>query len=479
MTDDARTTDTGAKESTDTPAAESTDTHVDVLVIGWGKGGKTVAGTLARAGRRVAVVEQAESNIGGSCINIACVPTKALIHDAERRGPDEDPQASFTAAVERRDALTAGLRHRNFTMLDDLDAVLLISGRAEFIGDRTVRVTGGPETLTVSADTVLINTGTVAALPPVEGAELGGRIHDSVSLQHVDPFPASLIVVGGGYVGLEFASMFAQFGAEVTVLDRGSRSLRAEDPDVAETVTATLADDGVRIVHDAEVTGIADDEDTATVRCRVAGQEETFTAEAVLLAVGRAPTTAGLGLEAAGVDVDERGFVNVDDRLRTSAPGVFAIGDINGGPMFTYISLDDNRIIADQLLGSGQRSTADRRAVPYTVFVSPPLARVGLTETEARAEGFDVLVGAKPMAQIAAAPRAKIDGDPRGLVKVVVDAKTDRIVGAALMHVHAEEVINVVALAMRHDVTATEMRTAIYSHPSTTEALNEVLAALE
>lgn len=452
--------------------------HADLLVIGWGKGGKTLAGTAARAGQRVVVVEQSEAMIGGSCINIACIPTKILIHDAESRRDSDDPQAAFTAAVERRDTLTGAMRKKNFSMLDDLDSVLLVTGRAEFVGEREVQVTGGSDTMRITADAVLINTGSTANLPPIHGAAIGGRIHDSESLQHVAPLPASLVVVGGGYVGLEFASMFAHFGAKVTVLDRGSRPLRGEDADVAEVVASALADDGVTIINGASVTGIDDGEQTARVSYQLDGADTSIDAEAVLLAVGRAPATTGLGLDRAGVEVDERGYVVVDDHLRTSADGVFALGDVNGGPMFTYVSLDDNRIVADQLFGDGRRSTADRKAVPYSMFVTPPLARVGLTEHAAREQGFAVKVGVKAMADIAAAPRAKIEGDPRGIVKLVVDGATDLVLGAALVHVHSQEVINMVALAMRHDITASELRDSIYTHPSATEALNEVLGVL-
>ncbi|MGC2941270.1 MULTISPECIES: FAD-dependent oxidoreductase [unclassified Brevibacterium] len=453
--------------------------HVDLLVIGWGKGGKTLAGTMARAGEKVAVVEESEMMIGGSCINIACIPTKILVHDAENKRAADDTDEYFAKAVNRRDTLTGTMRKKNYSMLAELDSVLLVSGRAEFTGEREVRVTGGADTMTITADTVVVNTGSVANIPPIDGAELGGRIHDSESLQHVDPFPGRLVIVGGGYIGLEFASMFAHFGSKVTVLDRGPRPLANEDDDVAEVVAQALADDGVTIINNASVTAVGDGSESATVSFEVGGEQKTIDADAVLLAVGRKPATADLNLEKAGIDTDERGFITVDDHLRTSADSVFAFGDVKGGPMFTYISLDDNRILADQLLGEGKRSTKDRSSVPYTMFLTPPVARVGLTEKAAREEGYEIKVGAKLMADIAAAPRAKIEGDPRGIVKFVVDAKTDHILGAALVHVHSQEVINTVALAMRHDITATELRDTIYTHPSATEALNEVLGALK
>lgn len=453
--------------------------HVDLLVIGWGKGGKTLAGVAARKGLRVAVVEQSDDMIGGSCINVACVPTKILVHAADERRDTDDADAYFASAVDRRDSLTAAMRKKNFEMLADLDSVLLVSGPATFVGERRVEVRAGDEVLQLTADNVVINTGSLPATPSIDGAQVGGRIHDSETIQHVDPLPRSLVVVGGGYVGLEFASMFAHFGAKVTVLDRGERPLKREDEDVAATAAKVLDEDGVHIASGAEVTAISDDGTHVRVDYTVEGAAQRIEADAALLALGRTPATTGLGLDSAGVDVDERGFVVVDSQLRTSADGVFAVGDVNGGPQFTYVSLDDNRILQDQLFGKGDRTTDDRVAVPYTLFLTPPLARVGLSEAEARGQGCDVKVGVKQVADIAAAPRAKIDGDPRGIVKIVVDAGTDLVLGAALMHVHAEEVINLIALAIRHEITASALRDSIYTHPSMTEALNEVLGALK
>ena len=449
--------------------------HVDLLVIGWSKGGKTLAGVAARKGMRVALIEQSDSMIGGSCINVACVPTKALVHAADQRRDSDDVASYFSTAVTRRDTLTAAMRQRNFEMLDSVDSVLLVSGRAEFIGERRVAVTAGDELLMITADTVIINTGSRPATPPIDGARVGGRIHDSETIQHVSPLPRSLVVVGGGYVGLEFASMFAHFGSAVTVIDRAERPLKHEDADVAAAALKILQDDGVEIISNASVISVADGVDRAQVTYDVAGEQRFAESDAVLLALGRTPSTAGLGVDRAGVDVDARGFVVVDRHLRTTAESVFALGDVNGGPQFTYLSLDDNRIVRSQLFGAGERTTDDRVAVPYTVFLTPPLARVGLSETDARAQGYDVRVAVKQVADIAAAPRAKIDGDPRGIVKVVVDAATDQVLGAALMHVHAEEVINLVSMAIRHRITASELRDSIYTHPSMTEALNEVL----
>lgn len=451
------------------------DIDVDVLVIGWGKGGKTLAGALGRSARSVALVEQSKAMYGGSCINIACIPTKDLVHSASERRPEDDPQAWFTAAVAGRDALTEKLRARSHAILAEVDTVTLIDGRARFTGAHDVQVTAGDDTLTVHAQTIIINTGTepAGARFPVEST----RVFDSTSIQHVDPLPERLVIVGGGYVGLEFAGMFSKFGSQVTLIDHGTTFMRNEDRDVADAARALLEESGVQVILGGDVRSIRDDAGSTTVELAVGDEIRTLTTDAVLVAVGRQPVTAELGLDAAGVVVDERGYVIVDDRLRTSVPHIFAVGDVNGGPQFTYISLDDNRIVMDQLDGSGARATTDRVAVPYTVFLTPPLGRVGMNEAEASESGRRVLVAAKPIVDIAAMPRPKIVGETHGLVKVLIDADTDLVLGAVVFSIDAQEVINLVALAMRHDVTATELRDSIWTHPSSTEALNEVLAA--
>lgn len=286
------------------------------------------------------------------------------------------------------------------------------------------------------------------------------------------PRPARLAIVGGGPIALEFASMFAQFGSEVTMLERGERILRGEDEDVAHSMRTALEDQGVRILTGVEATALEDDGAEVTVQTTGA----PVVADAVLVAVGRIPATDGLGLDAAGVEVGERGEVVVDDQLRASAEGVWAVGDVNGGPQQTYVSYDDHRIVLSQLTGDGSRSRADRVAVPTTIFTTPPLGRVGLSEAEAAEGGRTVEVYAKPVAQIAVMPRPKTLGETHGLIKFVVDPETDLVLGAALHTVDAQELVNLVALAMRTGTTRQELLDGIWTHPSSTEALNEVLA---
>lgn len=405
------------------------------------------------------------------------MPTKALIHDAEsRHGAGYDQQA-FQEAVQRRDKLTAMMRAKNFSMLDDLESVLVVNGKAAFTGPRSIRVTAGSEELELSAGKIIINTGALPAIPDIEGAQIGGRVHDSTTIQ-LAQLPRALAVVGGGYVGIEFASMFAQFGSKVTVLDRGSRAWSEEDPDVAREVESCLEDTGAVIISSASVHSISQDEQGATVIYELQGEVHQLQADAVLIALGRVPNTAGLGLEAAGVQTGSRGEVAVDEFLATNIEGIYALGDANGGPQFTYVSLDDHRVVASQLPGDGSRSTNDRVAVPFTIFTTPPLARVGLSEEQAAHQGIQTRIAVKKVSEIVAMPRPKIVGDPRGIIKFVVDARSDLILGSALMHVDSQEVINLVPLAMRMGLTASALRDQIFTHPSSTEALNEVLGLL-
>jgi pyruvate/2-oxoglutarate dehydrogenase complex dihydrolipoamide dehydrogenase (E3) component len=466
----------------------------DDVVIGWGKGGKTLAGVLGRAGRRVAMVEQSDTMYGGTCINIGCVPTKALVYSSHL-GHDGGDATHYTDSIARKDELTAKLRAVNFSMLDTIDTVTAITARAEFVGPKRLRLSGGGDELELTAHRFYLNTGSLPVVPDIPGASEGGeiisaRVHTSTELISEANLPGRLVIVGGGYIAYEFASMYAAFGSEVTLVDRSPIPLRREDRDVAEAVSSILAGDGVRFLQGAHVVGITDsaggaaDGGSAAARVSVATPSGPLDleAEAVLLAVGRAPATGGLGLDKAGVKTDEHGAVVVDDHLRTSAPDVWALGDVNGGLQHTYISLDDHRIVLSQVAGGAPRSRADRRAVPSTVFVTPPLSRVGLTEEQARAQagahGWDVGVASKEVAKIAAMPRPKIVRDPRGLIKVVVDRTTGHILGATLLCVDSQEVINLVSLAMQHGITYQELRDRMYTHPSSSEAFNEVLGAI-
>ena len=446
----------------------------DLVVIGFGKGGKTLAATLGKQGKRVVMIERSAAMYGGTCINIGCVPTKSLVYQAEEVSVHPPEPAVYTAAVRATADLTTGMRGENFAMLDTIPSVDVLTGAASFVDPHTVAVDTADGTVTVTGRTIVIGTGSEPTWPDLPGLRDNPRAVTSTDLLSTEDLPARLVVLGGGYVGLEFAAMYAAYGAEVTVLERHDAVLGREDDDIASCATELLGEAGVRVVTSAQVTAV----DGGTVHYEVGGAPTTADADLILVALGRHPVTADLGLANAGVVTRPDGSIEVDEYLRTNVPHVFAVGDVNGGPQFTYVSLDDYRIVADQLTGSGCRSTADRRAVPFSLFMTPPLSRVGMTEREARAAGHRVKVAALPVAKMATVPRARIVHQAKGMMKAVVDADTDEILGAALLSYDSHEVINTVALAMRHGITASTLRDEIYTHPSMTEAFNQLLGAL-
>ncbi|MCU1661403.1 MAG: pyridine nucleotide-disulfide oxidoreductase [Pseudonocardia sp.] len=453
--------------------------HADVLVIGFGKGGKTLAATMGRQGKRVVMVEQSSQMYGGTCINIGCIPTKALVHRADTRREADEPQAWYQQAIGAVEELTTLLRGKNFQMLDTIDSVTVVTGRARFLDPTTVEVAAGSDRLTISAETIVINTGAEPVIPDIPGLRASKHLVTSTDLLHTSTLPNRLVVLGGGYLGVEFAAMYRQYGSEVTILEAAPALMAREDDDIAAAATGILAEDGITILTGARCTTVRDNSDNGvTITYEQNGLQHTLQADTILAAVGRAPATRGLGLELAGVRTTGLGAVEVDERLRTSQPHIYALGDVNGGPQFTYISLDDSRIVTDELIGTATRTVKDRVAVPHTVFITPPLSTVGLTEKQARNDGHRITIASKPIAQIAAMPRARIVGDTRGLMKFVIDAETDQILGAALLCVDSQELVNTVALAIRHQVTASELRDAIYTHPSATEGFNEVLATI-
>ena len=451
-----------------------TDIDAEVLVIGFGKGGKTLAATLGRQGRRVVLVERSEQMYGGTCINIGCVPTKSMVYRAEeitRRPPSPD---IYSAAVQSTAALTAALRAENYAMLDSLATVDVLTGTAEFHDPHTVKVHIGERIITVHADVIVVGTGSEPVWPDIPGLRGNPRAVTSTELLATEALPLKLVVLGGGYVGLEFAAMYAASGSEVTVLERRHAVLQREDDDVAAVATDLLANAGVTITTGATVVAV----DGGSVRYERDGVPDCVEADRILVALGRRPVTSELALDKAGILTRPDGSIAVDERLRTSQPHIFAVGDVNGGPQFTYISLDDFRIVLDQLAAAGTRTTNDRKAIPNVLFMTPPLARVGLTERDAVAAGYRIKVASLPVAKMATVPRARIVEQADGLMKVVVDADTDQILGAALLSYDAHEVVNTVALAMRFGITASQLRDGIYTHPSMTEAFNQLLGAL-
>ena len=452
--------------------------EADVLIIGWGKGAGHMAAELSRRGRRVVLVEQSERMYGGTCPNVGCVPSKGLVHRSGNRRATDPPQEYYERAVREVQATRELMRLANYEALQGVENVGIVIGRAAFVDPHTVAVESGDGPAWITAQTILINTGSEPVIPDIPGLRDSRRTVTSTDLLESTVLPGRLAILGGGYVGLEFASIYRGFGSEVSLFERAPGILATEDREIAAIAARILTEGGIDILLDAQVTEVRDGDAEAIVVYEIGGDRRTVGADAVLAASGRAPSTGRLGLEAAGIRVGKHGAIEVDGYLRTSQPHIYALGNVNGGPQHTYISFDDTRIVLDQLVGDGHRSTADRVAVPRTLFITPPFASVGLTEEQAREAGYQLKIATQPIADIAAMPRAYAVDETRGAMKFVIDAQTDEILGAALLSIDAQELINTVALAMRHGVTAAELRDAIYTHPSSTEAFNDVLGTI-
>jgi pyruvate/2-oxoglutarate dehydrogenase complex dihydrolipoamide dehydrogenase (E3) component len=458
--------------------------YYDAVVIGSGQGGNPLAGALAGAGRKTAVIER--EHVGGTCINEGCTPTKTMVASAkvaylDRRSADygvrNGPVNVDMVEVRRRKrAIVDTFRGGSEQRLEDAENLELIRGEARFTGPKEleVRLDRG-EAVRISAENVFINVGARPGSVPVDGLDAVPTL-DSTKIMELDEVPEHLLVLGGGYVGIEFAQMFRRFGSEVTVVQRGPQLLSREDADVAEAVAEILHGDGVEVLLDTEAQGVRQDE-SGGIRLTVneAAGERTLSGSHLLVAAGRPPNTDLLNLEAAGIETDERGFVEVNERLETNVPGVYALGDAKGGPAFTHISYDDYRVIEANLLNGANATIADR-LVPYTVFIDPQLGRVGLSEAEAREQGRDVRVASIPMSYV---PRALEMDESRGMMKAVIDGETSEILGCAILGVEGGEIMAMIQIAMMGKLPYTALRDGVFAHPTLAESLNKLFATVD
>ncbi|WP_019166861.1 hypothiocyanous acid reductase MerA [Staphylococcus delphini] len=434
----------------------------DLIVVGFGKAGKTLAKFAAQQGKKVAVIEKSAEMYGGTCINIGCIPSKVLVHDGIEA-------ASFNDAMQRKRDVVSALNNKNYHNLADEDTVDVINMTASFKSAHEIDLLNaqGDTVKTIEGTNIVINTGAKSVIPNIKGIDTSKRVYDSKAIMDLTQQPKRLVIVGGGYIALEFASIFANFGTEVTVLERADQILKREDEAIAKQVTEDLTQKGIQFVFDAETEAIQDEADVT----KVVTSQGTFEADAVLVATGRKPNTEGLNLEAAGVQLGKRGEVVVNDKLQTSVDHIYAVGDVNGGLQFTYISLDDFRIVKSQLFGDGQHTLEQRGVVPYTMFIDPPMSRVGMTAAEAREKGYEVLENQVPVNTM---PRHKINNDTRGLFKAVVDAKSGQVLGATLYGQQSEELINIVKLAIDQQLPYAVLRDNIYTHPTMAESFNDL-----
>lgn len=457
------------------------NTH-DAIVIGSGQGGTPLARELADAGWKTAIIER--EHVAGTCINEGCTPTKTMVASARvayvaRRSADYGVKTGAVTVDmmrvrERKQAVVDDFRTSNERKLVNAQ-VDWVKGEGRFVDPKTIEVKlneGGSRTL--SADKIFINTGARPNQPSIKGLDSVAYLN-STSLMELDAVPEHLLIIGGGYIGVEFGQMFRRFGSRVTIVQRAERLLGREDPDVADEVAKILSEDGIEILFNTNTSSVEAKGNGVRLNVQTPEGDRVLDGSHLLVAIGRTPNTDVLNLDAAGVKLDKRGFIPVNDRLETNVPGIYAIGDVNGGPAFTHISFDDFRILRDNLLKDKPHSRAGRM-LPYVVFMDPQLGRIGLSEQEAREQGRNIRVAKIPMSWVA---RAIEMDETRGLMKAIVDADTNEILGGAILGIEGGELMAILQTAMMGKLPYTVLQEAIFAHPTLAEAYNTLFTYME
>ena len=461
-------------------------TAFDAIIIGSGQAGNPLATALAGAGRRVALIE--ENRLGGSCINYGCSPTKALLATAERLhqlrtaaavAAPAVPNAAqlsvdLAAAVDRKDAIIGKMRKGVRANLMQEHDVTLLEGHAAFTGPQALHVTlANGRTQDVTAPLIFINTGTRAAIPDISGLADSGYL-STTQLLDLKELPEHLIILGGGYIGLEFSQMFRRFGSRVTIVESGPQLLEREDDDVCQGLQAALGQEGIEFVMGARAHSVSrSPSGNITVSVTTSAGERRLRGSHLLVATGRTPNSDKLGLGFAGVKTDDKGYVLVDANLRTNVRGIYALGDIHPGPQFTHLAYDDYRVVRDALL-HGRKRSARQRPLPYCVFTDPPLARIGLSESQAQEQKIPYRVATMPVSVIG---RAQHTSESRGFWKVLV-GNDDRLLGATLLGPEAGEIMAVIEVAMAGRLKYQQLQEMIFAHPTWAEGLNNVFRDL-
>jgi pyruvate/2-oxoglutarate dehydrogenase complex dihydrolipoamide dehydrogenase (E3) component len=449
----------------------------DAIVVGAGQAGPAIAARCSKEGLRTAVIER--KHFGGTCVNVGCVPTKTLVASARaihmaRRGAEFGFDAG-TIRVEmarikaRKDGIVNNSRASVEAWMRGLKHTEVITGDARFVAPAVLEVAGHR----LTAPRIFLNVGGRSVRPDLPGIDSVPTL-DNVSIMELDQVPEHLVIVGGSYIGLEFAQMMRRFGAEVTVVERSARLLPREDDDVADGIRAILENEGVRFALASDCISLARNGERIAVGAACAGDSLAIIGSHVLLAVGRRPNTDGLGLTAAGIDTDARGFIQVDDQCRTSAQGVWAVGDCNGRGAFTHTSWNDHEIVVANLFDGDPRRITDRIAC-YALFIDPPLGRIGMSETEARATGRKLLRAKMPMQRVG---RAREAGETHGFMKVLADADTGRLMGTTILGLNGDEVVHSLLEVMAADQPYTVISRAVHIHPTVTELVPTLLQQL-
>jgi pyruvate/2-oxoglutarate dehydrogenase complex dihydrolipoamide dehydrogenase (E3) component len=456
----------------------------DAIVIGAGQAGGPLSTALANAGHKTALIER--EHVGGTCINEGCTPTKTMVASGRvaylaRRAADYGvhvgPVTVDMAKVrQRKRDIVDSFRNGSQGRIERTAGVDLLFGAASFSGQKTLDVRMNDRTTRqLSADLIFINAGARPSMPRMEGIDDVPYLN-STTIMELGAVPEHLLVIGGGYIGLEFGQLFRRLGSQVTIVQRGPKLLAREDADVADAVAEIMRQDGIELLLDSEAPRVARAAGgTIHLTVRGGGQERVIDGSHLLAAAGRTPNSDSLNLEAAGVQADKHGFIQANERLETNVPGIYALGDIKGGPAFTHISYDDFRIIRSNLIEKGA-ATTKQRLVPYTVFIDPQLGRVGMSEQEARAQGRNIRVATLPMTSVA---RALEVDETRGFMKAIVDAETKQILGAAVLGIEGGEVMAVLQMAMIGNVPYTTLRDGVFAHPTLAESLNNLFMAMD
>lgn len=451
----------------------------DAIIIGGGQAGPSLAVRLAEAGNKVALVER--KFLGGTCVNVGCMPTKTMVASAyaahlARRAADYGVTIGgpvgidMAAVMARKDKVALDARHGLEDWLGKTANLTVISGQARFLSSSIVDVDGAQ----ISGRNIFLNVGGRATVPEIPGLDSVAYLTNS-SILALKSVPRHLIVLGGSYIGLEFGQMFRRFGAEVTIIERNPRLIPREDDDVSEAVRDILARESIDMRFNARTVAIEQRGDDVGVRLMIDGVTSELTGSHLLLAVGRRPNTDDLGLEEAGVETDDKGYIRVDERLQTNVPGIFALGDCNGRGAFTHTSYNDFEIVAGNLLDGEDRRLSDRHPC-YGLFTDPPLGRVGMTETEAQKSGRKVLIGTRPMTRVG---RAVEKGETLGFIKILADADTQQILGASILGVGGDEAIHGLIDAIYAKATLTTLKHAVHIHPTVAELIPTVLGAMK
>lgn len=450
----------------------------DSIIIGFGKGGKTLAVDLANKGEKVALIEKSSMMYGGTCINVACIPTKKLENEAsmirkEKLDSFEKRQNKYEIAIDKKEALIANLRQANYNKLNSNENITIFTGEGSFIDENTVKVKILDGDITIlQGDKIFINTGSKPSIPNIKGIKNTNIVHTNETLMKLKKLPKKITIIGAGFIGLEFAGIYSAFGSEVTVLNTHKTILPKEDEDDSNEIINILSKRNVKIINEVSISEIKEENKLAKLIYTVNKEEKELISDIILVATGRKANTDNLQVKNAGVELDSKGFVKVNERLETTSKNIWALGDINGGEQFTYISLDDYRIVVNNIYGDKTRTTTDRKNVPSSLFLDQAFSRVGLNVKEAKEKGYNVMIAKMATEAI---PRAKQIGKTDGFIKIVIDRDNEKILGATMICDESSDIIHLIQLAIDMKVKYTYLRDRIYAHPTMTEALNEVL----